>query len=148
MNFPYQKGLFSAKASRTERIESSSLVPPPPFPDSLPSLGRNCPLSTDLSWPWDHIQHVTVTSKNLILEQCLGAALYLCRSEVLVLLARRRTGDQYARWRCWFLYSIFLNDFRSHEHILTRHQPSVCERGFWILRNNFLSSLCQQFYCY
>lgn len=32
------------------------------------------------------------------------------------------------------------NEFMSHERILVRH--------FWTLRDNFLSSLCQQFYCY
>lgn len=83
--------------------------------------GRNCPLSTDPSWAyWHQILHETITCENanLILEQCLGAALYLsvCQKSVSSVshlgtgLNRgggRGTWDQHARWCTCFCTAHF-----------------------------------------
>lgn len=78
-----------------------------------------------------------------------GAALYLSEacllSAILAQGSKRGTWDQHARWPTCICTAHFekafpFNEFRSHECILVQ--------DFWTLRDNFLSILCQQFYCY
>lgn len=110
---------------------------------------RNCPSSTDPSWAFWH-QILYVKMQIWRWSSTRGAALYL--PEACLLLATSAQGSKrrgHPRSTCKMvnlhLYSTFekafpFNEFRSHERILVQ--------DFWTLRDNFLSSLCQRFYCY